>query len=130
MTPTHSYIGKFYYCVGTGTSKTQHNVEFIPTTALSGKIVGSAINGNYSVDINNGNWSSIYIDRPQDNFSAEQKTYSTTITVDGAKKKIVFTDRTPSTSNEASYPPKHNGNTTGPYWLSGDGSNPPTCEEF
>ena len=130
--PIHLYIGTFHYCkVEDDGSKVQHTVDFVPVTAMTGRIVGTAINGSYSVDRQNDNYSRIVIDRPENDFSAEQKTYSTTISEPATgEKKIVFTDSSPSTPAEANDAPKHNGKSTGTQWLAVGGTTPPTCDEI
>lgn len=131
--PTHNYIGNFYYCVTINGTEQINSVEFVPTTSLSGRVVGSVINGTYSVNRTNGSWARIVIDRPQEDFSAPQKSYNTSLlsTSTSSGNRIVFTDRTvPANHAERNYAPKHNEISTGTQWVSFDSAPPSACSEI
>jgi hypothetical protein len=129
--PTHNYIGNFYYCVTIDGTEQINSVEFVPTTSLSGRVVGSVINGTYAVNRTNGSWASIVIDRPPEDFSGTQKSYNTSLFSTSSRNRIVFTDRTvPASHPERAFAPKHNDISTGTQWVSFDTTTPSSCSEI
>ena len=129
--PTHKYIGKFYYCVTIDGTEQINSVEFVPTTSISGRVVGSVINGTYAVNRTNGSWASIVIDRPPEDFSGTQKSYNTSLLSTSSGNKIVFTDRTvPASHPERAFAPKHNDISTGTQRVSFDTTTPSSCAEI
>ena len=129
--PSHDYIGNFYYCVTIDGTEQINSVGFVPTTTHAGKVVGSVINGTYAVNRTNGSWASIVIDRPQEDFSAEQKSYNTSLLSTSSGNRIVFTDRTVSAGHaERNYAPKRNEISTGTQWVSFETAPPSACSEI
>lgn len=108
----HDFNGIFYYCAGNNV----YNVKFIPTSTLSGKVVGNALGGTFTVNTPDNTTCTMNI--------TNDKTYTITIAESGTFKKITFSSG--SGSNVSDKAPKHNSVEAGTKWIGGT-TEIPTC---
>ena len=111
----HDFNGIFYYCV----NDTRNSVKFIPTSTLTGKVVGTGLNGTFTVNTPDNTTCTMNI--------VKDKTYTITIAESGAFKKITFSSG--SGSNVSDKAPKHNSVEAGTKWLGGT-NKVPSCSDI